>query len=300
MTAFAIETQDGWHVGPFRQPTNNSRDETGTIHNDATARDLGFRAGTIAGSIHMEQFLPLCEFAFGPDWQRCGSLSLYFTNPTVDGEPVRASISTTEVNIAGVRHRQLAMATSAGLPVLEGSAAIGGKDVHSVVHNRLARMNAMSAQKPRILANVRTGFEATGLPTMVMQEDVSARLSIITEQRPEFSDAARFGHAVAPLSAAVHAMRVFESTLPVHPASFVGMFGAIDWQFINGPVMVDYLYLVNGQVVAIGESPKTELLWYQCHLCDPATGKDVARMLMLSRVLKDSSALWTDVAQSGR
>jgi len=70
------------------------------------------------------------------------------------------------------------------------------------------------------------------------------------------------------------------------------MFGAIDWQYLNGPVFADYPYEVDGRVVAIGDSPKTEMLWYECTLRDPSTSQDIARMLMLSRLLKATSPLW--------
>ena len=48
------------------------------IHDDATAQKLGFRGGTIAGSIHMDQFPPVLVEAFGPAWFETGSLSLAF------------------------------------------------------------------------------------------------------------------------------------------------------------------------------------------------------------------------------
>ena len=43
------------------------------IHDDATAQNLGFRGGTIAGSIHLDQFPPVLMAAFsggdtGVDW----------------------------------------------------------------------------------------------------------------------------------------------------------------------------------------------------------------------------------------
>ena len=65
----------------------------GSIHDDATATVLGFRGGTVAGSIHMDQFPPLLLEAFGQGWFETGSLSLYFRYATTDGEPRRRSQS---------------------------------------------------------------------------------------------------------------------------------------------------------------------------------------------------------------
>ena len=289
---FSTAIEGGWIVGPTRFPTNNSSHEAGTIHDDRTARELGYRGGTIAGSLHFEQFLPLCEYVFGREWQRSGGLSLYFLQPSLDGEPVRAMINCLEEASGTGRYRQVAMSTAAGMAVLEGTASLGGIDPASKVRERLGRLSVVSADRLRILGDVREGFSAKGIPTRIPQQEILARLPIITETRREFSDASLYGHAVAPLSAAIHALRVFEDRLPVADKSFVGMFGAIEWQYLQGPVFADYPYQVNGRVVAVRESPKTEMLWYECTLHDPATSKDVARMLMLSRLLKATSPLW--------
>jgi hypothetical protein len=51
-------------------------------------------------------------------------------------------------------------------------------------------------------------------------------------------------------------------------------------------------YLVEGRVLALGESPKTEVAWYESTLREAADGRPVARLIMMSRLLKASSALW--------
>ena len=70
------------------------------------------------------------------------------------------------------------------------------------------------------------------------------------------------------------------------------MFGAIELQFLDGPVFVDHDYLADGRVVALGESPKTEVVWFESTLKDAAGGRPVAQLLMMSRLLKASSPLW--------
>ena len=47
---------------------NASQQAKGSIHNDEVATKLGFRGGTVAGSIHLELFPPLLVEAFGPRW----------------------------------------------------------------------------------------------------------------------------------------------------------------------------------------------------------------------------------------
>ena len=85
----SITVEDGVIAGPLRSSVNNSITVKGSIHDDATATKLGFRGGTVAGSIHMELFPPLLLEAFGPHWFEHGTLSMYFRNATTDREPVR-------------------------------------------------------------------------------------------------------------------------------------------------------------------------------------------------------------------
>lgn len=54
-----IELRDHLLVGPLRRSVNNASKVAGSIHDDATATKLGFRGGTVAGSIHLELF-PRC------------------------------------------------------------------------------------------------------------------------------------------------------------------------------------------------------------------------------------------------
>lgn len=288
---FAIGQEEGWIYGPWRRPTNNSSHEAGSIHDDLTARELGFRSGTVAGSIHMEQFQPLLEAVFGAAWQRHGQLSLWFREPSIDAEAVRAMVSA-----SADKRRAVRMVTANGLQVLEGSAC-AGHDTQGAVRMRLAALRREG--ELRMLRPLTQGFEAGGIPTRVSAEDVERRLPLITEVLPGFSAGASGGQRIAPLSAAVHAMRVFEEELPIERSGFVGLFGAIEWQWVNGPMLVDRTYEVSGRVLAVAESPRTEMLWTQTLLREAGSGGEVARMLMLSRLLKDSSPLWNAAKEAG-
>src|SRR5690606_38042129 len=85
-----IVEQQGKLVGPYRPARNMAAGAgEGSIHDDKTAKGLGFRGGTVAGSVHMEQFPPILMRAFGERWFETGGLACYFRNATVDGESVR-------------------------------------------------------------------------------------------------------------------------------------------------------------------------------------------------------------------
>src|SRR5580700_3440024 len=121
-----IMTADsGVLTGPVRTPRNLSAHATGSIHDDATATALGFRGGTVAGSIHMDQFPPLLLAAFGPRWFETGSLSLYFRHATTDGEPVRALLGRPTADDGDAQVQAWATTTDDVL-VADGTATVGG------------------------------------------------------------------------------------------------------------------------------------------------------------------------------
>ena len=92
-----MTVMDNVIAGPVRTPRNISASERGSIHDDATAAALGFRGGTVAGSIDLDQFPPLLLEAFGQRWFETGSLSLYLRYATTDGEPGGRSSSARRV-----------------------------------------------------------------------------------------------------------------------------------------------------------------------------------------------------------
>ena len=56
-------------TGPLWAARNwNINDGEGSIHDDETAAVLGFRGGTVAGDIHMNQFPPVLIKIFGNEW----------------------------------------------------------------------------------------------------------------------------------------------------------------------------------------------------------------------------------------
>jgi hypothetical protein len=59
------------------------------------------------------------------------------------------------------------------------------------------------------------------------------------------------------------------------------------------PVMVEHPYRVGGSIVALGQSPKTEYMWFETALNEPE-GKRVAEMRMLLRFMKASSPKYKD------
>jgi hypothetical protein len=278
-----LETQAVDIVGPFRSPHNSAQSQKGSIHDDATASKLGFRGGTVAGSLHMDQFAPLVVELYGEDWWKHGNLSFYFRQATVDREAVRAFAR------PGEPHTRLWMENEAGALIAEGTASCAGKDADTAVERLMQSQATADPAALRILSKVKPGDEVEGVEASITREALDNRLASITERLAVYEGE----HAVLPPSMNVHLFRgSVQEKLYRTDGRAVGLFGAIELQSINGPLRADTPYKLRAKVLALSESPKTENVWYRAWAADPETGQDVTSMLMYLRYMKASSALY--------
>jgi len=268
-------------VGPMRIPRNTARQAGhGSIHDDATASKLGFKGGTVAGSLHMDQFVPLVVQLYGDDWWKLGNMSFYFRQATVDQEAVRAFAHPAEP------HARLWMENETGALIAEGTASCKGSDEATAVENLMNSQTVAASGGLKILKNAKVGDEVTGLEVTVPREAVERRLETIPERLAEYDGE----QGILPPSMMVHLFRgSAQEKLYKTDGSAVGLFGAIELQSIRGPTRCETPYLVRAKVLALSESPKTENVWYRAWAADPATGEDVCSMLMYLRYMKASS-----------
>ncbi len=287
--AAEIVERDGVLVGPLRAPRNLAANVRGSIHDDATAQKLGFRGGTVAGSIHMEQFPPLMLRAFGQRWFETGSLSTYFRNATTDGERVRAFAQTPAS--AGGEQVRAWMERDDGTLVLEGTASVGDASAPSMLRQKLAQPR--DAGEPRILSDLVAGSEIAPQRTRITHADADPRVAVITEPLDWYEGASPWGGAIANPGLVVHAMVRLQDGMELRPGA-VGLYGAIEVRHINGPVFIEHDYDVSGRIAAVGQTPQTEYFWYESILREPGATEDVASMLMMLRFMKKSSKLWQE------
>jgi hypothetical protein len=294
MTAQAhssLTTRDGVISGPLRTSRNMSKDAKGSIHDDATATKLGFRGGTVAGSIHMELFPPLLIEAFGDRWFEHGTLSMYFINATTDAEPVRAYM---KLPAAGTKDAQVDVWVERedGMRVAEGSASVGDSDGPTALLRR--PLDRFEAGQLRILEGITPGQAFEPVDVTIELENQHRRMEVITEPLPWYVGGSPWGGPVAMPTTMVQALYAKSvATLRGQMGGAVGLFGAIEIRNINGPVRVDAPYTVTGKVVAVGQSPKTEYMWFETGM-DDASGRRVAEMRMLLRFMKASSSLYRE------
>jgi hypothetical protein len=260
----------------------------GSIHDDATAQGLGFRGGTIAGSIHMDQFPLLLVEAFGQEWFETGSLSLGFKFATISDEPVIAL-----VGIPGAGHgEQVAARTEQpdGTLVAEGTASVGAPAQSTYLQN--VDLRPSPPDQLRILAGVGPGTRLqhrASVASVELAERVAA--GGVPDPTGWYTGPSPWGGPVANPSSVVRLLRNRGHEFGPHTRDAVGLFGAIEIRHHEGPVMLDTEYEVTGEVVAAGASPKTEYVWYDTTARDSA-GRPVASMRMQLRWMTASSPLY--------
>jgi hypothetical protein len=291
---FAVtDREQGVIAGPIREPRNLEQEIKGSIHDDDTAMKLGLRGGTVAGSLHLEQFPPLLTHVFGRRWWQTGGLSLYFRYATTDREKVQCFSRRPEADPAvhdEVR-TEVWIDHENGNRVAEGTASVGKPDPGSTLRLRLQQVP--TPKDLRILSDLEVGRESESIPTRATRERLERRLSVIVEPLLDYGRESEWGGPIAPPSLVVDAMtRVQEALLPPERKYGVGLWGAIEIQHLKGPVFIERDYRVRARILALSETPKTEYIWYESTLSDPEGGDDIASMLMMLRFMKASHPAW--------
>ena len=274
------ETLEAW-TGPFREPRNMAAEVKGSIHDDNTAQKLGFRGGTVAGSVHMDQFVPMLMKLYGERWFETGDISLYFTQATVDAEQVRAVVTP-----AGARAR-LAMHNEPGALICRGTASVQAPDSLSELSQVLQQQTGVDPANLRILADYRVGDELSGIPLRLEVEKLQDALTRITEPHPLYAD-----ENVLPPSHMVSLSHQVRPKVLEKVGKSVGLFGALEVRHYRGPLKAGVDYVGRTKMLKFTESPKAEGVWYDVVITDPKTGYDVACVQYFLRFMKASSALY--------
>lgn len=291
----ATRQSDGVIAGPTREPRNLEQALKGSIHDDQMAQKLGLRGGTVAGSLHMEQFPPLLTHLFGRRWWQTGGISLYFRYATTDREKVQCfarepgADPATQENIK----TEIWIDHESGERVAEGTASVGRPDMQSPLRQRLERVP--TPRDLRILSDLEAGQQCDPRPARAPLDRLKERLSVIVEPLPDYEEESEWGGRIAPPSLMVGAMTAVQEGFLGRDDGRqrgVGLWGAIELQHLRGPVFVERDYQARGTVLAVSETPKTEYVWYESILADPKTGDDVASMLLMLRFMKASHPAW--------
>ena len=294
--------------GPLRKPRQMlAEQEYGghtSIHDDAMAEKLGFRAGPIEGPTHFSQFDPLMVEIWGQAWFERGCISTHFKNMVVEGEEVRAFVE----RPANDETRLRAWAEKAdGTPVLEASVSLGPDHGETLLEARRAKLTPPGPLV--VLGNLSVGMKGAKDEHVTMAADqhmgalypfsLNQKLEVITERSSWYSDASDtpspWERAIIPTEMvsvlAEYSNR--EAGFPVKGPA-VGLFADLEIRMIDGPLFVGENYLLRREVAALAESKRTESYWVRTQIFD-ATGKRLIAEVMLNHaIVKDSFEGYTE------
>jgi len=291
-------------LGPWRRPqqmlASQVYDGHVSIHDDAMARKMGFRAATIEGPTHFSQFDPLCERLWGDAWFETGCISAHYRNAVFAGEEVQAAVTKPEDGRDRVAIRML---KRDGAEVLRGSASIGREAPATALEMRL-REDVKPLADPVILRNVRVGTK-TPRQTVRMDFDqnmgalypfsLREKLAAITEPswlyRPEQAAGSKWKRPIIPFEmlSVLFQYSSREDALPVRRPS-VGLFADQEIRLLEGPLFVGETYELEREVVALSGSRRTESLWVRTSVFAPQSREPVASMLLNVATMKESFA----------
>jgi hypothetical protein len=278
-------------TGPVWPARNWSADAgAGSIHDDDTAEELGFRGGTVAGDVHMNQFPPVLVEVFGDRWFECGNLSLSFKNATVDREKVQAFV---EVLEPGANQTRVWMEREDGLLVAQGTAAVGD---HGQSELRSKDLRACDPSELRILKQVHAGLSLGEYDVFASPEKQFERYDqgLISDPMSWYRETSPWDEVVAAPCTIIQYLWGYPiKALDPYTEGAVGLFGAIEIGYTNGPFLLNRNYHMTSEVICVGQSPQTEYVWYETQAYNEAD-ELVATMRMQGRMMKASSAAYDD------
>jgi hypothetical protein len=289
-------------AGPLRHPRQMLGDQEygghASIHDDAMAEKLGFRAGPIEGPTHFSLFPPLLEKIWGRAWHEKGCISSHYLNMVVEGEAVRAFA---EIPAEGATMTRVWAEKADGTPVLEASASLGRDAGPTLLEQRMAGLRPPG--KLLILEDLEVGMTGARDEVVRMDPDqhmgalypfsLNQKLAAITETSPWYSDAAAspWGRAIIPLEM-ISVLAEYSSRQAEFPVKgpAVGLFADQEIRLIDGPLFVGEDYVLRREIVALAESKRTESYWVRTRIFDSAGTRQVAEMLLNHATLKHSYA----------
>ncbi|HEY2483458.1 MAG TPA: hypothetical protein VGI30_14870 [Caulobacteraceae bacterium] len=285
-------------AGPLRRPRQMLADQEygghASLHDDAMAERLGFRAGPIEGPTHFSQFTPLLERIWGKAWFERGCFSAHYQNMVVEGEEVGAFA---EFPADGLSRTRAWAEKADGTPVLEASASLGPGE--TLLETRLVALRP--PERLVILAGLAVGMKGAEDERVRMDPDqhmgalypfsLAEKLAVITEPSPWYAGASPWGRPIIPLEM-VSVLAEYSSGKARFPVKgpAVGLFADQEIRMIHGPLFVGEDYVIRREIVALSESRRTESYWVRSRIFDAVGEHLLAEMLLNHATLRDSYA----------
>jgi hypothetical protein len=179
-----------------------------------------------------------------------------------------------------------------GMLVGEGTASVGDPGEPTALQS--IDVHRYAAKEPRILAGINAGDPIPETEIEMSRTAQDGRLEIITEVLDWYHDSPWGGPIASPATMVHylygHPARTIGRSTEGTGDNAVGLFGAIELRNVGGPLVLDRTYRVGGHIVEVGESPKTEYVWFDSFA--ESDGERIAEMRMQLRWMKASSPLY--------
>jgi hypothetical protein len=288
-------------TGPLRAPKQmlaaQNYDGHDSIHDGATAAQLGFKGAPIEGPTHFSQLEPLLFSCWGQRLYEQGCISAHYKNMVVEGEEVRAALS----GALGSTRVQISAEKKDATPVLEGSASLGPEHGETELSRRMAALGA--PQKLVILRDVRVGDRGAEVERVRMgfgqhlgnmyPFTLADKLKKITElcawSTPQGGRDSPWGRPIIPFEmVCVLAQYTSERSRFKLRTPHVGLFADLEIRMLKGPLFVDQDYFLEREIVALSESRRTESYWVRTRIRESDSGQPVAETLLNHAAMKDS------------
>ncbi len=284
--------------GPLRTPAQMLADQEygghASVHDDAVADGLGLAGAPIEGPTHFSQIDPLAVQVWGRRWFEDGCVSAHFLNMVVEGEEVRASLTSTSVPTA----MKLGAEKADGTPVLAGTATVGLDEPTELDERRLRGQD--DPGELFIVDQLYVGMTPEPVEvTMGFDEHNGAlypftlteKLERITE-RSTWYDAdgdSPWGAPIVPTEMISVLAHKQGATFPTRGPA-IGLFIDLEVRYVHGPVFVGRPYRVDHELVGLGQSRRVESYWTESRIHDVETGAHAATVLLHQGVFKASYA----------
>lgn len=292
-------TRDGeTTVGPWREPAQMLAEQEyaghTSVHDDATAAELGLAGAPIEGPTHFSQIDPLAVDRWATAWFERGCVSAHFLNMVVEGQQVRAAFEPVTATLARIGAEK-----SDSTPVLTGTASIGHDDVTELDERRLRGLGDPGTL--HIVDQLELGMRvAVAEPvTMGFDDDngnlypftLTQKLAKITEASSWYLDGgdSPWGRPIVPTEMISVIAHRSNAHFPVRGPA-IGLFIDLEVRYIDGPVFVGQPYRVEHTLVGLGQSRRVESYWTESTLVDAETGAHAATVLLHQGVFKASYA----------
>jgi hypothetical protein len=265
-----------------------------SVHDGETADALGLAGAPIEGPTHFSQFDPLAVAAWGPRWFETGCISAHFKTMVIEGEEVTATLATDGETVGRIDALK-----ADGAPVLTGTASVGADD-ETELHTRLAKAHERDIGDLFIVDRMEVGQRSREPVTVSVDMDsgngalypfsLSAKLDGITEPSDWYRSGDNpWGRPILPMEMiSVLAEKPGADFGQRGPA--IGLFLDLEIRLLAGPVFVDHDYVLEREIVGLGQSRRTESYWVRTTVTDGDSGDPTATVLLHHGVFKDSYA----------